>query len=123
MTPRIVHTRNRWCPRVEGIPGDRQHVDQALRLSDSLITRYECTACGPLAEASGYVNRRAADFDESIALCPRCRAPAVHVEIRDTFRLGELMERFGDTPVPVKYATTDTPGGPVCFDLEASDPP
>jgi len=122
MTPRVVRTRNRWSPRVEGIPGDRQHVDQALRLSDGLITRYECKACGPLLEAANFVNRRAAEFDDSITQCPRCGAPEVHVEIRDTFLLGELMERFGDTPVPAKYATTDSPGGPVCFDLEAVVP-
>lgn len=118
VAPRIVRTRNRWCARVEGIPGDRRHVEQSVRLSDGLITRYECPSCGPLAEAASYVNRRADQFDESIAVCPRCRTPAVQVEIRNTFRLRELMERFGNAPVPVKYAMIDTPDGPVCFDLE-----
>lgn len=37
-TPRIIRTRNRWCPRVEGIPGDRRLVDQTLHLSDRLRT-------------------------------------------------------------------------------------
>ena len=118
MTPRIVRTRNRWCARVEGIPGERQHAEQPLRLSDGLITGYECRSCGPLEEAAAYVNRRAGDFDDSIVECPRCGQPAVEVEVRDTFRLGELMERFGSTPVPVKYAVIDTTDGPVCFDLE-----
>jgi hypothetical protein len=117
--PRIVRTRNRWCPRVEGIPGDRHLVDQTLRLSDRLITRYECASCGPLAESALYVNRRANEFDESIATCPRCGKQAIQVEIRDRFTLGELMERFGSASAPVKYAITDTPDGPVCFDLEA----
>lgn len=116
--PRIIRTRNRWCPRVEGIPGDRHLVNQTLHLSDRLITLYECATCGPLAESALYVNRRANEFDESIATCPRCGTQAVQVEIRDTFALGELMERFGSASAPVKYATTDTPGGPVCFDLE-----
>ncbi|MGB5103679.1 MAG: hypothetical protein WBO04_10240 [Steroidobacteraceae bacterium] len=119
MAPRIVRTRNRWCARVEGIPGDRRLVDQTLHLSDRLITRYECGTCGPLAESALYVNHRANEFDESIATCPRCGTRAVQVEIRDTFTLGELMERFGSTSAPVKYATTNTPDGPVCFDLEA----
>ena len=123
MTPRLVRTRNRWCARVEGIPGDRQHVGQALRLSDGLITPHECKACGPLIEAANYVDRRAAEFDDSIAQCPRCGAPEIQLEIRDTSLLGELMERFGEAPVPVKYATTHSPGGPVCFDLEAVGPP
>lgn len=117
--PRIVRTRNRWCPRVEGIPGDRRLVNQSLHLSDRLITRYECSTCGPLAESALYVNRRANEFDESIATCPRCGTQAVQVEIRDTFTLGELMDRFGSASAPVKYATTETPDGPVCFDLEA----
>lgn len=120
--PRIIRTRNRWCPRVEGIPGDRQLVDQPLRLSDRLITRYECRSCGPLSEAALYVDHRANEFDDSIVQCPRCRVAAVEVEIRDTFRLGEMMERFGSASAPVKYATTNTPDGPVCFDLEAEGP-
>jgi hypothetical protein len=118
VTPRIVRTRNRWCQRVDGVPGDRRHVDQHLRLSDGLITRYECTACGPLPEAARYVNRRADDFDESIARCARCGSASVQVEIRDTFRLGELMDRFDSAPVPAKYALIDSPLGPVCIDLE-----
>jgi len=121
LTPRIVRTRNRWSARVEGIPGDRHHVEQSLRLSDGLITRYECPSCGPLAEAAAYVNRRADQFDDTIAVCSRCHAPAVQVEIRNTFRLHELMERFGSAPVPVKYAVIDTADGPVCFDLEDGD--
>lgn len=118
LAPRIVRTRNRWCQRVDGIPGDRRHVEQPLRLSDGLITRYECAACGPLPEAARYLNRRADDFDESIAECPRCASASVRVEIRDTFRLGELMDRFDSAPVPAKYALIDSPLGPVCIDLE-----
>ena len=120
--PRIVRTRNRWCARVEGIHGDRRHVEESLRLSDALITRYECPSCGPLAEAARYVNRRAEDFDETIATCPRCGSTAVQIEVRHTFRLGELMERFGSEPVPAKYALLDTTAGPVCIDLEDAGP-
>jgi hypothetical protein len=117
-----VRTRNRWCARVAGIPGERSNSDQVLELSDALITDYACTACGALEQAARYVNRRAADFDDAIATCPRCATPSVRIEIRDTFTLGELMQRFGGAPVPAKYALTEIQGEPVCFDLEEDVP-
>lgn len=121
VAPRVVHARNRWSARVAGIPGERPNEEQVVELSDALITDYACAACGALEEASRYVNRRAADFDDSIATCPRCGAPSVRVEIRDTFPLGELMRRFAGSPVPAKYALTEIHGRPVCFDLEEDD--
>ena len=62
---------------------------------------------GPLAAASRYVNQRAAAFDDSIATCPNCAAPSVRIEIRDAFSLGELMQRFGYSMAPVKYALAE----------------
>ncbi len=115
--PRVVHTRNRWAPRSESA-ADASLAELPLRLSDALITSYECAACGPLAAATRYVNQRAAAFDDSIATCPSCAAPSVRVEIRDAFSLGELMQRFGYGRVPVKFVLAELEGGPVCIDLE-----
>ncbi len=115
--PRVVRTRNCWAPRGESA-ADESLGELPLRLSDALITSYECTACGPLAAASRYVNQRAAAFDDSIATCPNCAAPSVRIEIRDAFSLGELMQRFGYSMAPVKYALAELEGGPVCIDLE-----
>jgi hypothetical protein len=93
-------------------------ADQPIRLSNALITSYACAACGPLAEAARYVNQRASSFDDTIADCPQCGAPSVRVEIRDTFRLGELVERFGAGRVPAKFALAECGDRVVCFDLE-----
>jgi molybdopterin/thiamine biosynthesis adenylyltransferase len=93
-------------------------ADQPIRLSNALITSYACASCGPLAEAARYVNQRASSFDDAIADCPQCGAPSVRVEIRDTFRLGELVERFGAGRVPAKFALAEFGDRVVCFDLE-----
>ena len=54
----------------------------------------------------------------SSTTCPNCAAPSVRIEIRDAFSLGELMQRFGYSMAPVKYALAELEGGPVCIDLE-----
>jgi molybdopterin/thiamine biosynthesis adenylyltransferase len=115
--PRVVRTRNRWAPRSESA-ADPSLAELPLRLSDALITAYECAACGPLADAARYVDQRAAAFDDSIAACPACGAQSVRIEIRDTFPLGELMCRFGDRGVPAKFALAELDSGPICIDLE-----
>ena len=117
-SPSVVRTRNRWslAPEMQGAAPEA--FTQVLRLSDALLTGYECAACGTLPEAARFVDRRAADFDDSIAVCPRCASPAVRVEIRQRFTLGELVERFGSRPVPVKFALADLGGRTVCFDFE-----
>lgn len=117
--PRVVRIRNRWAPGHEVASKALPEVaGQSLQLSDALITSYECATCGSLAEAAQYVNRRAAAFDDSIARCPRCAAPAVRVEIRDTFTVAELVERCGAAGVPAKFALARFDSGTVCFDLE-----
>jgi molybdopterin/thiamine biosynthesis adenylyltransferase len=117
--PRVVRVRNRWASSDEvarsALPGV---ASQSLQLSDALITGYECARCGPLAEATQYLNRRAAAFDDSITRCPRCAEPAVRVEIRDTFTVAELAERCSAAGVPAKFALARFDGGTVCFDLE-----
>lgn len=115
--PRVVRTRNRWAHSAESA-AVASLTELPIRLSDALITSYDCAACGPLAAAVRYVNQPAAAFDDSIAVCPTCAAPSVRIEIRDTFSLGELMQRFGGGKVPVKFALAELDGGPVCIDLE-----
>jgi molybdopterin/thiamine biosynthesis adenylyltransferase len=115
--PVVVRTRNRWSLAPE--MSDMGHaLGQVLRLSDPLVTGYDCAQCGVLPEAARYLDRRAADFDDSIATCPRCATPAVRIEIRQRFELGELVERFGPRPVPAKFALADIGGRTVCFDFE-----
>jgi molybdopterin/thiamine biosynthesis adenylyltransferase len=115
--PVVVRTRNRWALAPE--MSDMGHaLGQVLRLSDPLVTGYDCAQCGALPEAARYLDRRAADFDDSIARCPRCATPAVRIEIRQRFELGELVERFGTRPVPAKFALADIGGRTVCFDFE-----
>ena len=117
--PRVVRIRNRWASGHDASGKALPDVaGQSLQLSDALITSYECATCGSLAEAAQYVNRRAAAFDDSIARCPRCAAPAVRVEIRDTFTVAELVERCGAAGVPAKFALARFDSGTVCFDLE-----
>ena len=117
--PRVVRIRNRWASSHEVASKALPEIaGQSLQLSDALITSYECATCGSLAEAAQYVNRRAAAFDDSIARCPRCAAPAVRVEIRDTFTVAELVERCGAAGVPAKFALARFDSGTVCFDLE-----
>jgi hypothetical protein len=112
----VIRIRNRWTARVDGLADEI--TEQPVQLSDALVTGYECTQCGALEQAAQYLNRRAADFDDGIAECPRCSAPAVRVEIRDTFTVGELSARFGSEPVPAKFVIAGIGSGTVCFDLE-----
>jgi len=117
--PLVVRIRNRWATPHDCAGAAGEAVgEQPLQLSDALIAGYECAACGPLAEAAQYVNRRATTFDDAIATCPRCAAPAVRVDIRDTFTVAELAARFGSGRVPAKFALAQINGGAVCFDLE-----
>lgn len=119
--PRIVRTRNRWLPPSD--VADPSLLTLPLRLSDALIASWECVACGPLEIAGRYVNQRADAFDDSIATCPACNAPSVRVEIRDAYTLGELVERYGPRPAPVKFALADLgSAGIVCFDLDEDRP-
>jgi molybdopterin/thiamine biosynthesis adenylyltransferase len=119
--PRLIRIRNRWTARVDGFADEI--TGQPVQLSDALVTGYECAHCGALEQAALYLNRRAAAFDDGIADCPRCAAPAVRVEIRDTFTVGELSARFGADPVPAKFAIAGIGPGTVCFDLEENSAP
>jgi len=114
-----VRTRNRWSPRRDdqSVAGPEIN-EQVVRLSDPLIAGYECAACGPLESADRYLYRRAADFDDAIATCPQCAAPAVRIDIRSTFTVAELTARFAGGPAPAKFALAEINGEAICFDLE-----
>jgi len=117
--PHVVRIRNRWATWHTGNSVDLDAVSaQLVQLSDALVVGYECASCGPLEQAAQYVGRRAAEFDDGITICPSCEAPAVRVETRDTFTIGELMERFGEGRAPAKFALAEIGGRAVCFDLE-----
>lgn len=116
--PQVLRTRNRWLSKHlsgEFEPSLQQHL---VRLSDALITSYACRSCGPVPGAERYLRRRAADFDDSIAVCPQCSQNAIVIEVRDVFRLGELGEMFGPDAVPAKYAIVEVGERSFCFDLE-----
>lgn len=122
-TLKRLRTRNRWSRPDPGATVDPSLMESVVRLSDALVTSYECAVCGPLEAADRYVNRRAGDFDETIATCPSCAEPAVQVGIQDAFTLGELVERFGDRPAPVKFALVEVDGAWICLDFEEDDSP
>lgn len=121
-TPRVVRTRNRWSARESVMPDTTQLAAQTVRLSDALVTRCECAACGPVAGLTGMVDRPATEFAAEAPACPMCGSTSLLIEIRDEFTLGELMARFAGGPIPAKFALADIGGATVCFDLEAGVP-
>ena len=121
--PQVIRTRNRWMStHFSGDigPSTLQHL---VRLRDALITDFACRGCGPVPGAERYLKRRAADFDDSIAVCPQCGENAIVIEVRDLFRLGELGEMFGRDAVPAKYAIVEIDERSFCFDLEEDTDP
>ena len=118
-TPRVIRTRNRWSARESVMPDTTQLAAQTVRLSDALVTRCECAACGPVAGPAGMVDRPAADVAAEAPSCPECGSASLQIETRDEFTLGELMTRFAGGPIPAKFALADIGGATVCFDLEA----
>jgi len=118
-TPRVVRTRNRWTGRDFLAADAASLAAQVVRLSDAIVTGCECAGCGPLASLQALVNRPVA-VAAALSACPGCGADSVRITARDTFSLGELTERFGDGPVPAKFAVAEIGGTAVCFDLEAA---
>lgn len=121
-TPRVVRTRNRWSARESVMPDTTQLAAQTVRLSDALVTRCECAACGPVAGLTDMVDRPATEVAAEAPACPMCGSTSLLIEIRDEFTLGELMARFAGGPIPAKFALADIGGATVCFDLEAGVP-
>lgn len=120
--PQVVRTRNRWLSK--HLSGELEpSLQHLVRLSDALITSYACRSCGPVPGAERYLRRRAADFDDSIAVCQQCGENAIVIEVRDVFRLGELGEMFGLEAVPAKYAIVEIGERSICFDLEEDPEP
>jgi molybdopterin/thiamine biosynthesis adenylyltransferase len=113
--PRGVAARGDWARALAAHAGDAS----AVRLSDPLIFDYGCVACGSSAHAWRYVGRRADQFDDGITRCQDCGELGVRVDIRAEAAVDELHQRFGSTPLPVKFLLA-RPGEPgaVCIDLE-----
>lgn len=116
--PRVIAAGNDWARRLSEAAGGEAVAAVALRLSDPLVTAYECANCGDTAGGAGCVDRRAADFDDRITLCGACGLRAARVEIRDELTAGEFIERFGRAPPPSKYALADIGGEWICLDFE-----
>ncbi|MCU0973384.1 MAG: ThiF family adenylyltransferase [Burkholderiales bacterium] len=117
--PRVIAAGNDWARRLSEATGiDAASSDSVLRLSDALITDYECASCGDTSGAASHVGRRAADFDDRITLCAACGVRAVRVGIREEFTAEALVARFDRVPPPVKYALADVGGAWICLDFE-----
>jgi hypothetical protein len=97
------------------------HAGQAdaLLMSDALIFDYVCAACGTTAHAARHIGRRADEFDDRIMRCDGCGQLAVRVDIRAEVGVDELRQRFGSSPLPLKFllARLGQPDA-VCIDLE-----
>jgi hypothetical protein len=104
------------------MPDTAQLAAQTLRLSDALVTRCECAACGPVDGLADVIDRRATDIAAESPTCPACGSASLRIETRDEFTLKELMARFAGGPIPAKFALADIGGATVCFDLEAGLP-
>jgi hypothetical protein len=117
--PRVIAAGNDWVRRLsDATNSSGTFADPVLRLSDPLITGWQCANCGDHSGGVAYVDHRAADFDDRIALCRACGLRAVRVEIREEFAASELGQRFARTPPPAKYGLTDVGGAWICLDFE-----
>lgn len=109
--PRVIRTRNRWTARDFLQPDAPALAAQIVRLSETVVTACECERCGPVAVPG------------TLPLaCPSCGGAPLRIEARAEFTLGELAERYGQAPVPVKFALAEIGGAAVCFDLEPQAP-
>jgi hypothetical protein len=117
---RRVRTRNRWGTP-EGLADiGPETLQQVVRLSDAIVTAVTCSACGmlPALQTAQYMGRRVADAGTCFAACPVCaRTGSLQASGRRDFTLGELAERFGNGPAPVRYAVVHLAGSTICLDL------
>jgi hypothetical protein len=120
--PRVIRTRNRWLPRASLAGETAALAGQAVRLSEALVTACECSRCGNVPALVAHVNLPA-PMGGVLRTCPQCGGETLRVEAREVFGLGELIERFGDGAVPVKFAVAEIAGTAVCFDLESARAP
>jgi hypothetical protein len=113
--PRRVPANGDWKAALAAHAGDAE----AVILSDALIFDYACAACGTVAHAARHIGRRADEFDDRVMRCESCGQLAVRVDIRAEVGVDELRERFGGSPLPLKYLLAKV-GEPdaVCIDLE-----
>jgi molybdopterin/thiamine biosynthesis adenylyltransferase len=120
--PRVIGAGNDWPRRLsDATESGALGAGIAVRLSDPLITGYECASCGDTSRTAELVDRRAADFDDGIMRCAACGLRAARVLIRDELAAEELVTRFGSAPPPVKYALAQIGGEWVCLDFEEKE--
>jgi len=113
--PRRVSANGDWPQALAAHAGD----DEAVLLSDALIFDYACAGCATTAHAARHIGRRADEFDDRIMRCEGCGQLAVRVDIRTEVGVDDLRQRFGGSPLPVKFllARVGEPDA-VCIDLE-----
>jgi hypothetical protein len=117
--PRVMAANGDWMRRLAEAAGPDAPFDAIeLRLSDPLITDYECANCGDTSGGAVCLNRRAAEFDDRITRCAACGLRGVRVQIRDGFTAGELAVRFGRAMPPVKYGLAAIGDEWICLDFE-----
>ncbi len=116
---RTLAVGNDWARQLSELAGSpAQATAVTLRLSDPIIIDYVCAQCGDATRAGWYVNRRAAEFDDSITLCPVCNQRAVRVAMQDEFTFATLSECFSTMAPPVKYALAAVGSEWLCLDFE-----
>jgi hypothetical protein len=91
----------------------------AAFVSDPLIVSGRCVRCDYRLDASdGAALRRAADYDDQLALCPHCREASMEIDIRDQFTVGELAAWLPQG-VPAKFLVLKGADSTLVVDLEA----
>jgi molybdopterin-synthase adenylyltransferase len=98
---RIVIEGDRSKPQVI-LPADRLPADGSVLFSDRVVTRIRCRRCQP-GDDGTIVFRAAGEFNDSLVVCPECRAPSRAVEIQDRIELCTLRRVFGGRPWPGKF--------------------
>jgi hypothetical protein len=87
--------------QLNDVPGIKATDD--ILLSDRLIWHCACERCGPQPTTQQYEGQPARNFTDAITRCARCGQTAVTVDVRDAFTVAELIERFGNDPVPAQW--------------------
>ena len=113
--PRRVAGGGDWAVALAAHAPEAEHV----LLSDALVFGYACASCGTSDGARRFVGCRAADFDDTIMRCQRCRKLGIRVDIRAEATVADLRALSAGTPLPVKYLLAQAgTHAAVCIDLE-----
>lgn len=123
--------RNPMCPACGRLPAnpalmvcgrhmEKLDLDQdpttiTVTFSEPIVTSYR------IADHQVTVFKRASDFDDSYASQLADDPGTVDIEIRDQFSFGELIDKFGNQPIPVKFAILEADARSVVFEFQGGD--